>query len=187
VRRKLAALGVALAVVALTSGAVFAASKVIPNDGVFYACYDSGGNVKFIDYSATQTCPKSWTGPVTWNQSGLIGIHSLNATGGWDDTADFRVPSSPSEVSMFVETGSTSQQCLATLNELRADSNVEMLFCSPRTVTFDGGATLVAGLWFHVFFAADPGKDLSLWINAYQEGAAMVWGMPRYCWDENGC
>ena len=83
-RRKLAALGVALAVVALTSGAVFAASKVIPNDGVFYACYDAGGNVKFIDYSATQTCPKSWTGPVTWNQSGLIGIHNVYNIGNDD-------------------------------------------------------------------------------------------------------
>jgi hypothetical protein len=115
-----------------------------------------------------------------------IGIQSLNATGGWDETADFRNPLIPSEVALFVETGSLSQQCLATLNELRADSNVEMVFCAPRFPTFDGGVTRLAGLWIHVLFASDPGEDLSLWINAYQENAKS-WGTPRYCGAENGC
>ena len=109
-----------------------------------------------------------------------IGIRSVHAT------SEFRVPESPSEVAVFVETGSDSDRCLATLNELQADSSVRMLFCAPRTATFDGGSTHVAGIWLHVFFAADPGEKLDLWVNVYQEGAKSF-GTPRYCWSEQGC
>ncbi len=97
-----------------------------------------------------------------------IGIQSVHAT------PEFRVPQSPSEVAIFVETGSDSDRCLATLNELQGDSTVRMLFCGPRTATFDGGSTHVVGVWLHVFFAADPGERLDLWVNVYQAGGEVL-------------
>jgi hypothetical protein len=109
-----------------------------------------------------------------------IGIQSVHAT------PEFRVPDSPSEVALFVETGSDSEHCLATLQESQTKSPVQELFCAHRTATFDGGSTHVEGLWLHVFFAADPGERLDLWVNVYQEGAKS-YGTPRYCWTEHGC
>jgi hypothetical protein len=110
----------------------------------------------------------------------VIGIQAVHAT------PDLRVPESPSEVAVFMETGSESDRCLATLNELQGASAVRMLFCAPRMASFDGGATHVAGIWIHVFFAADPGNGLDMWVNVYQEGAK-AYGPPRYCWKEHGC
>jgi hypothetical protein len=59
----------------LLGASVGIASGAIPatGSGVFYACYDSGGNVKFIDYAKTTVCPKGHTGPVTWNAIGPKG------------------------------------------------------------------------------------------------------------------
>ena len=109
-----------------------------------------------------------------------IGIESVHAT------PEFLVPESPSEVALFVETGSTSEHCLATLQESQTQLPVQELFCAHRTATFDGGSTYVEGLWLHVFYATDPGKLLDLWVNVYQEGAKS-YGAPRYCWTEHGC
>jgi hypothetical protein len=109
-----------------------------------------------------------------------IGIESVHAT------PEFRVPESPSEVALFVETGSDSEHCLATLTESQAMVPVRELFCAHRTATFDGGSTYVEGIWLHVFFASDPGERLDLWVNVYQEGAKS-YGTPRYCWTEHGC
>lgn len=109
-----------------------------------------------------------------------IGIQSVRAT------PEFRVPDSPSEVALFVETGSTSEHCLATLQESQATVPVREMFCAHRTATFDGGATHVEGIWLHLFLAADPGEKLDIWVNVYQEGAKS-WGPPRYCWTEHGC
>jgi hypothetical protein len=109
-----------------------------------------------------------------------IGVESVRAT------PEFRVPESPSEAALFVETGSDSQHCLATLHESQAMVPVQELFCAPRTATFDGGSTYVEGIWLHVFFASDPGERLDLWVNVYQEGA-QSYGTPRFCWKEHGC
>jgi hypothetical protein len=109
-----------------------------------------------------------------------IGIESVHAT------PEFRVPESPSEVALFVETGSDNEHCLATLQESQANSPVRELFCAHRTATFDGGSTSVEGIWLHLFFASDPGEMLDLWVNVYQEGAKS-YGTPRYCWKEHGC
>lgn len=109
-----------------------------------------------------------------------IGIQSVHAT------PEFRVPERPSEVSLFMETGSASEHCLATLSESQTMMPVRELFCAHRTATFDGGSTHVDGLWLHVFYATDPGDLLDLWVNVYQEGAKS-YELPRYCWTENGC
>ncbi len=65
----------AFAALTVVSGAVLAGSTWnVPTNGVFYACYDSGGNVKFIDFSVTKKCPSNWTGPVQWSQTGPQGL-----------------------------------------------------------------------------------------------------------------
>jgi hypothetical protein len=75
VRRKAAALVAGAAVVSLLAGVTLAGTSwSVPNEGVFWACYDSGGNVKFIDYSVTQRCPKGWMGPVNWSEKGEQGL-----------------------------------------------------------------------------------------------------------------
>jgi choice-of-anchor C domain-containing protein len=109
-----------------------------------------------------------------------IGVQSVHVT------SDFRHPENPGEVEVFVPTGSLSEHCLVTLHEIRADAAVQNVFCAQRMPTFDGGKTRVKGLWLHVFFDSDPGDNLSLWVNVYQEGAEF-WGTPRYCSSANGC
>ena len=68
----------------LLGASVGVATGAIPSTGggVFYACYDSGGSVKFIDNAKTTSCPKGYTGPVTWNQVGPQGIAGTNGTNG---------------------------------------------------------------------------------------------------------
>jgi hypothetical protein len=59
----------------LLGASVGLASAAIPasGTGVFYACYDARGNVRFIDNAVATTCPRGFTGPVTWNQIGPQG------------------------------------------------------------------------------------------------------------------
>jgi len=109
-----------------------------------------------------------------------IGIQSVHAT------PEFRVPDSPNEVALFLETGSDSEHCLATLQESQTFQPVRELFCAQRTATFDGGKTYLDGIWLHAFFAEDPGERLDLWVNVYQEGAE-AYGTPRFCSTEHGC
>ena len=180
-RRRLAALGVALAIVVLASGVVLAASKTIPNDGVFYACYDSGGAVKFIDYSVTQTCPKSWTGPVTWNQSGLIGIKNFEMN---SDNVEFTAEDGTTVLSLWAETGSNKQECLASISETRTRVSPSALYCASRTLQFTDG-TSHAGVYLHLFLLALPDPDFAYWVNVYQEGAKF-YGEPMRC-DLPGC
>ena len=70
-----------------------------------------------------------------------IGIQSVHAT------PEFRVPDNPNEVAMFVETGSTSEHCLATLQESQTFQPVKELFCAHRSPSFDGGTSHVEGIW----------------------------------------
>ena len=192
-RRRLAALGVAFAIVVLASGVVLAASKAIPNDGVFYACYDSGGAVKLIDYSATQTCPKGWTGPVSWYQTGRIGIHNVYRIG-----KAFDVNPGPNGgiLRFWMETGSPSEACLATMGEANHAPAVDSLNCSSRHVTLADGnqhwgvyLTLVlADELVDVPKPGDPNWDPESWysVNVYQEGA-QFYGPPIKCEGQPGC
>jgi hypothetical protein len=183
-RRRLAALGVALAIVVLASGVVLAASKTVPNDGVFHACYDSGGAVKFIDYSVTKKCPKGWTGPVSWNQSGLIGIKNVEI----DKTFDENPDPHNAILAAWMETGSPSEACLATMGEANHAPAVDQLYCSSRHVTFADGSQHW-GVYLHVILAGelvDVNGDPSFYtVNVYQEGARF-YGTPMKC-DLPGC
>jgi len=82
VRRSLVTLVAVFATLTLVSGVVLAGSLAIPNGGVFWACYDGGGNVKLIDYATTKTCPKTWLGPVSWSQTGPQGLQGIQGLQG---------------------------------------------------------------------------------------------------------
>jgi len=57
----------------LVSGAVLAGSRLVAptEDGISWACYDNGGNVKLV--ADGDTCPGNGTGPVSWSQTGPRG------------------------------------------------------------------------------------------------------------------
>ena len=87
-------------------------------------------------------------------------------------------------LSVFVETGSASQKCLATLNEALNGVSVNDLYCSSRHVTYQDG-TQHDGLYLHLFLAAELQPGDGYWVNAYQEGARF-YGTPIKC-DLPGC
>jgi len=72
-RRSLTAGLTAFATLAIASGVVLAGSTfTVPTaDGVFWACYNNGGNLKFVAEGAA--CPGDWLGPVQWNKAGPAG------------------------------------------------------------------------------------------------------------------
>jgi hypothetical protein len=171
-RRGLVAIGVAFAIGALVAGVAFAvAPKAIPNDGVFYACYDSGGNVKLIDYSVTQTCPKSWMGPVNWNQTGLTGAANVLFD------ASHLIPGAP-VIRAFVPTGSTSTLCMVTLAETNFAPAGITTFCGQRFLFGQDGVEL------SIFYPTNyplPQEvpDFFLSVTLYQNGA-QFYGEPIY-------
>ena len=69
------------------------------------------------------------------------------------------------ELSAFVETGSTSLNCLCTLRESNFAVFGTVLFCAPRG--FEGKD----GVFVHVFFPFPAPANLIHQITLYQEGA----------------
>jgi hypothetical protein len=97
-----------------------------------------------------------------------------------DDNTDNTV------LSVFVETGSTSRGCLATLTEETNENDdmpsVASLFCAQRSPLIDGVEH--PGLYLHLFLEGPMGTG-TFTINAYQEGAK-AFGVPVRC-DMDGC
>jgi hypothetical protein len=89
-------------------------------------------------------------------------------------------------LSIFVDTGSTSRACLATLteesNEAEDMPGVAALFCAQRTPVIDG--TEHPGLLLHLFLEGPMGTGMFV-INAYQEGVTSF-AAPVHC-DMEGC
>jgi hypothetical protein len=69
-RTILIATGAAIVLVAGSTTAYAAVAGPVGSDGSIHGCYDTGGNLKVIDASAT--CPKGYT-PLNWNQTGAPG------------------------------------------------------------------------------------------------------------------
>ena len=71
-------------VVALTvlgTSLAFSAGAPIPDsNGVYSACYDSGGNVKFVVSGAS--CPKGWAGPAPGTRKDRVGCRARRVTRG---------------------------------------------------------------------------------------------------------
>ena len=76
---------------------------------------------------------------------------------------------------IFVETGSSSDGCLATLSEAWSDPGTtfggspDRFFCGVRTPTIGGKVRHGVGLT--IFFGGPVGENLNLVFNVYQEGA----------------
>jgi len=69
--RRLLAVSGAMVLLGATVGVAVGASGIIGPDKIVHGCYDSGGNLKVISYTAT--CPKGWTA-IEWNQQGIQGL-----------------------------------------------------------------------------------------------------------------
>jgi len=87
-------------------------------------------------------------------------------------------------LSVWMETGSPSSACLATMNEALAGVAVNDLYCSSRHVLL-GDGKWHDGLYLHLFLAAPLPDGSAYWVNVYQEGAKFQ-GTPRIC-DMTGC
>jgi hypothetical protein len=75
---------------------------------------------------------------------------------------------------IFVETGSSSDGCLATLSEAWSDpgpggGSPANFFCGVRTPKIEGKVRHGVGLT--IFFNGPVGEDFNLVFNVYQEGA----------------
>lgn len=108
----------------------------------------------------------------------------ITTVGMIDNTFDENPDPKNAILSVFVETGSASTRCLATLNEAFNGVSVNDLYCSERTVTFVDG-TSHDGLYLHMILAEELAAGSGYWVNVYQEGAKF-YGVPRKC-DLPGC
>ena len=108
-----------------------------------------------------------------------IGIYNVQVD------SRFLEPDNESVLSIFVETGSGSPNCLVSLNELWGTEHmVQSVFCAARNPDLGNGP--IQGVWVHVFFTDRPGPDVQLKLNVYQEGARFF-SVPSYCSSEQGC
>ena len=94
------------------------------------------------------------------------------------EAADARV------LAVWMETGSTSTACLATLNEgifpedWAIANGPITIYCAPRDVTI--GGTVRHGLFLHMFLAKPIDAIGYFNVNVYQEGAH-YYGLPQLC------
>jgi hypothetical protein len=179
---------VVLAVVTMFAVGGSVVLAAIPSGGgVIHACYGkTTGAMRVIDYPRVHCASSerllSWTqvGPKAPPLSS-IGIKTVGMI---DSTFDENPDPANAILSVWVETGSASTACLATLNEALHAPAVDQLYCSSRTVTFPD-TTVHRGLYLHMMLAAELPVGMGYWVNVYQEGAKF-YGQPRTC-DLPGC
>ncbi len=100
------------------------------------------------------------------------------------DNIDFTAEDGTTVLSLWAETGSNKQECLASLGESRLGVYPTDVYCASRTVQFTDG-TWHQGIYLHLFLVALPSEGFAYWINVYQEGAKF-YGEPMKC-DLPGC
>ena len=170
---------VVLAVVGVFAvGGSVVLAAIPSNGGTIYACYSKAtGAMRVVNYP-TVRCVSSER-LLSWTQVGpkapplaSIGIKHVEL----DPDVDYREAGSGGTLLMiFVETGSSSDACLATLSEMWWDPDppvrpdVGPFFCAERNPTIDG--VIRHGVGLHLFFSGDVGTDLNVVFNVYQEGA----------------
>jgi hypothetical protein len=101
-----------------------------------------------------------------------IGVGSVHLTAGYADEAG-------TALRAFVPTGSTSDRCLMTINEISDPSAGVTLQCSPRTFDERDGIELL--IWLPTQVTTGFQMD----VNIYQEFAT-GYGAPEPC-DHDGC
>ncbi len=100
------------------------------------------------------------------------------------DFVEFTAPGGMTVLSLWAETGSNKQECLASLSEAKSGVFPATIYCASRRVQF-ADKTWHDGVYLHLFLVALPDSDFSYWINVYQEGAKF-YGPPIKC-DLPGC
>jgi hypothetical protein len=115
-----------------------------------------------------------------------IGIHNVYYIGN-----DFALGEPPGEIlRVWMETGSASEKCLATMGEANHSPLVETIYCSSRFVPLEDNR----GHWGVVLtlFLAEPLVDVDgdpSWysLNVYQEGATTFGPPYGIDCDDSGC
>jgi hypothetical protein len=110
-----------------------------------------------------------------------IGIKNFEMN---SNNVEFTAPDGTTVLSLWAETGSNKQECLASLSENRLGVFPADIYCASRTVQLADGRSH-AGVYLHLFLVAAPDPSFAYWINVYQEGAKF-YGAPRKC-DMPGC
>jgi hypothetical protein len=186
----------AVAMIAIGGSVVLAA--IPTGGGTIYACYSkTTGAMRVVNYP-TVRCASSER-LLSWTQVGSkapplasIGIKNVSNVGN-----DYALGPAPGEIlRVWMETGSASEACLATMGEANHAPTVQTLYCSSRNVTLADGkkhwgvalTLFLAGPLVDV--AAPEGAvnwDPKSWysVNVYQEGAKFF-GNPIRC-DKDGC
>jgi hypothetical protein len=100
------------------------------------------------------------------------------------DFFEFTAEDGTTVLSLWAETGSNKQECLASLSEARSGVFPANISCASRKVQFADG-TWHHGVYLHLFLVAPPDLGFAYWVNVYQEGAKF-YGEPRLC-DLKGC
>ena len=111
-RSGLIAAGIACVLVAAGGTANAASSSIPDSNGNIYVCYDSGGNMRVINPSATTTCPKGWTGPLKMNENQTPGPAGPSGAPGQPGPQGSPGPSTAGTAGLdtiIVEAGGTSQ------------------------------------------------------------------------------
>ena len=188
---------VVLAVVTMLAlGGSVVLAAIPSGGGMIYACYGkTTGALRVVNYPAVRCASSERL--LSWTQIGpkapplaSIGIAHLEL----DPNTDYREGIEGSVLSVFVETGSSSNACLATLSEMwwvvEPVANIGPLYCAARNPTI--GGVVRHGVFLHVFFDGDVGAPapgnpnyLRLLINVYQEGAK-YYKPPVYCGPDCG-
>jgi len=179
---------VVLAVVATFAlGGSVVLAAIPSSGGTIYACYHkTTGAMRVVDYPTVHCA--STERLLSWTQVGpkapplaSIGIKNFEMNA---DYVEATAPDGTTVLSLWAETGSNKQECLASISETRTGVSPSALYCASRTLQFADG-TSHAGVYLHLFLSAQPDPDFAYWINVYQEGAKF-YGEPMRC-DLPGC
>jgi hypothetical protein len=124
-------------------------------------------------------CPRSFA-QNTQQQGSTINTVSLNFTSAQLDPLEGN-----SVLRAFIPTGSTSVNCLVSLNEIGTNAFPAGIsaFCGERAPFAFGG---VPGVLVSVFFPQPAPPDLVLSMTLYQKGA-QKYGPPVLCTANDGC
>jgi hypothetical protein len=184
---------VVLAVVTMLAlGGSVVLAAIPSGGGMIYACYGkTTGALRVVNYPAVRCASSERL--LSWTQIGpkapplaSIGIKTVDLDQRFVETRTDQW----GVLSAWMETGSASKACLATLGGTAWDSFDVVVFCQPRRVTVNGVDRW--GIWLHVFTgtqfpATAPSAAPYYTVNVYQEGAKQ-YGDPRfYPCPQTGC
>jgi hypothetical protein len=147
-RRIVIAGAAALALAAGGTAAGAAIAGPVGSDGIIHGCYDSGGNVKVVDASAS--CPKGYT-PLNWSVTGPQGPQGATGPAGATGATGAQGPPGPSGAS--IDSG---------IITIGISSNASGITCSMSDVTGPDASSITATAHPYDYFTdTSYGCDIS--------------------------